>query len=87
MLGVIENHLTRQTAAIVVDAHQDLRLWAQPGLKERALGSLEGRRRKRKEKVPRDAESTGAYVPLIRHATNAVVADIQANKAGDQLAQ
>ncbi|KAK8846607.1 hypothetical protein IAR55_005693 [Kwoniella newhampshirensis] len=50
----------RETAEIVLQHHPDLTLTLADGLKERGLGSLEGRRREKGEKVPADAESVNS---------------------------
>ncbi|WWD21918.1 hypothetical protein CI109_106406 [Kwoniella shandongensis] len=47
----------KETAEIVLRHHPGTTLSAADGLKERGLGSMEGRRRARGEKAPADAES------------------------------
>ncbi|WWD00138.1 hypothetical protein V866_007046 [Kwoniella sp. B9012] len=48
----------RETAEIVLRHHPDIQLKLHDGIKERCLGSMEGRRRKRGEHAPPDAESS-----------------------------
>ncbi|WVQ76624.1 hypothetical protein IAR50_006297 [Cryptococcus sp. DSM 104548] len=46
-----------ETAEIALKPHPHITLYAHPGLKERGLGSMEGRKRGPKERAPADAES------------------------------
>ena len=48
--------LSVQTAEIVLQHHPGLKLRTDPGLMERCLGSLQGRRRLKGEKLPDDIE-------------------------------
>lgn len=50
-----------QTAEIIAKPH-NLPVQTHPGLMERGLGSLEGRRREPGEALPGDIESSDAYV-------------------------
>ncbi|WVQ83915.1 hypothetical protein IAT38_006059 [Cryptococcus sp. DSM 104549] len=50
----------RETAEIVLKHHGSLELNLHDGLKERGLGSMEGRRRARNERAPADAEGYDA---------------------------
>ncbi|BEJ17118.1 hypothetical protein CspHIS471_0605190 [Cutaneotrichosporon sp. HIS471] len=57
------SHLTRafETAQAVVNKHPGLKLVADPGLRERQLGSLEGKRWTPKDGIPADAEQSGVF--------------------------
>ncbi|WVW78911.1 hypothetical protein I302_100874 [Kwoniella bestiolae CBS 10118] len=48
----------KETAEIVLRHHPDIQLKLHDGIKERCLGSMEGRRRARGEHAPPDAESS-----------------------------
>ncbi|WWC87331.1 uncharacterized protein L201_002220 [Kwoniella dendrophila CBS 6074] len=48
----------KETAEIILDHHPNIKLKLHDGIKERYLGSMEGRRRKRGEHAPDDAESS-----------------------------
>lgn len=52
------NLLSVQTADIILKHHPGLTLRTDPGLMERGLGSLEGRRWLRGEKLPDDVEQS-----------------------------
>ncbi|ODN96579.1 hypothetical protein L198_04295 [Cryptococcus wingfieldii CBS 7118] len=56
-----------ETAQIALAHRSDIPICSHPGLKERCLGTLEGRRRKEGETAPADAESKGAVSIRMRH--------------------
>ncbi|CAK9784325.1 phosphoglycerate mutase-like protein [Cutaneotrichosporon oleaginosum] len=71
------SHLTRafETAQAVVSQHPGLELVADPGLRERQLGSLEGKRWTPKDGIPPDAEQSGAFRARVKEWAEGFFAD------------